>query len=209
MGKWTEDIEKALIELGGLGHYSDLYEKISDIRKGQLTKDWKSVVRRTIQQHSSDSESFLKKEDLFYSVNGIGSGVWGLRNYEPTEKDVDLTEDDISFPEGKKLLKVHILRERKPAVVLQAKKRFKEQQGSLFCEVCNFNFEEKYGDLGKDFIEAHHVIPISEMGEDYQTKISDLIMVCSNCHKMIHRYRPWLSKNQIKKLINWKRSSEA
>ena len=62
--------------------------------------------------------------------------------------------------------------------------------------------EKKYGKIGQDFIEAHHVLPLSLSTEDeVKTKISDLIMVCSNCHKMIHRKRPWLSKKKMKSLI--------
>lgn len=201
MSRWIDDISIALTQLGGLSHYSDLYEKIAEVRKENLSKDWKSVVRRTIQQHSSDSKSFLNKEDLYYSVDGIGSGVWGLRDYIPKEEDVDITEDDISFPEGKRMLRTHILRERNPRLIIEAKRRFKEIHGNLFCEICEFNFEERYGEVGKDFIEAHHTIPVSSMREDEETKIEDLVMVCSNCHKMIHRKRPWLTKEEIKNLI--------
>ena len=78
---------------------------------------------------------------------------------------------------------------------------FLEKHGKLYCEVCGFNFEEKYGDLGKDFIEAHHVKAVSSMKEDEKTKLEDLVMVCSNCHSMIHRRKPWLNKNQLKKLL--------
>jgi putative restriction endonuclease len=202
MSKWTDDISNALLQLGGLSHYSDLYYKIEEIREENLSENWKAVVRRTIQQHSSDSESFLKKEDLFYTINGIGSGVWGLRNYTPQERNVDLTEDDISFPEGKKVLRKHILYERNPKLMIEAKKRFKELNGKLFCEICEFDFEEKYGEIGKDFIEGHHTIPVSEMKEGAKTKIEDIVMVCSNCHKMIHRKRPWLNQEKIKQLIS-------
>ena len=57
----------------------------------------------------------------------------------------------------------------------------------MFCEICGFSFVDKYGDIGKDFIEAHHIKPVSEMKEGESTNINDLVMVCSNCHSMIHR----------------------
>lgn len=56
-------------------------------------------------------------------------------------------------------------------------------------------------DIGKDFIEAHHSKPISEMKENEKTKIEDIVLLCSNCHSMIHRKRPWLSKNNIRRLL--------
>jgi 5-methylcytosine-specific restriction endonuclease McrA len=54
------------------------------------------------------------------------------------------------------------------------------------CKVCEINFEQAYGDLGKDFIEVHHLHPVSQ-GERNVNPIEDLIPLCSNCHSMIHR----------------------
>lgn len=201
MSNWIDDIVDSLASLGGLSHYSELYDKISEKRKKNLPPSWKSIIRRNVQYHSSDSNAFRGKADLFYSVEGIGSGVWGLRNYEAKIDNVDLTEDDISFPEGKKVLRQHILRERNPKVIIEAKKRFVEAHGRLFCEVCDFDFEKQYGSLGKGFIEGHHTIPISKMKAGDKTKVTDIVMLCSNCHKMIHRKRPWLTKEEIRKLI--------
>lgn len=142
-------------------------------------------------------------KDIFFSVNGPGEGHWGLRDeYNPTSESVDYTEDDIGFPEGKKILRKHVQRERSPELVQRAKQIFKEKYGSLYCEICEFNFLEKYGDIGQDFIEAHHTIPVSELSEDHESKIEDLVMVCSNCHRMLHRQRPWLGKEELEKLIS-------
>ncbi len=56
------------------------------------------------------------------------------------------------------------------------------------CFVCEMDFEEKYGELGKGFIHVHHVVPIHEIGEEYEIDyINDLIPVCPNCHAMLHR----------------------
>lgn len=44
-----------------------------------------------------------------------------------------------------------------------------------------------YGDVGKDYIEAHHAIPLSEYNEEHEVKPEDFIMLCPNCHTMIHR----------------------
>jgi 5-methylcytosine-specific restriction protein A len=57
------------------------------------------------------------------------------------------------------------------------------------CAVCGFNFGKVYGDWGKDFGEVHHLIPLSEL-EGNKRKVNprtDLIVLCSNCHRMIHR----------------------
>lgn len=54
------------------------------------------------------------------------------------------------------------------------------------CQVCGTNFEETYGELGKEFIEVHHLHPVAQ-GERQVNPIEDLIPLCSNCHSMIHR----------------------
>lgn len=54
------------------------------------------------------------------------------------------------------------------------------------CQVCDMNFEQAYGELGKEFIEVHHLHPVAE-GERQVNPIEDLIPLCSNCHSMIHR----------------------
>ena len=65
----------------------------------------------------------------------------------------------------------------------------------------SFDFEKNYGDIGADFIEAHHTIPVSEMKENHMTSSEDFILLCSNCHRMIHKKEPWLSKDNLSELF--------
>ena len=59
------------------------------------------------------------------------------------------------------------------------------------CAVCGFNFEAKYGAVGKGVIEVHHITPLSQISGEYVVDpIKDLIPVCSNCHTIIHRQKP-------------------
>ncbi|MEK7395496.1 MAG: HNH endonuclease, partial [Candidatus Poribacteria bacterium] len=71
------------------------------------------------------------------------------------------------------------------------------------CMACDFDFEKKYGERGKGFIEIHHIKPVSELGGN--TKVdpaTDLVVVCSNCHRMIHRKKnKVLSLEELKKII--------
>ena len=53
----------------------------------------------------------------------------------------------------------------------------------VYCEICEFDFEKKYGEVGKNFIEGHHKLPISEITKEYNKITSkDTALVCSNCH---------------------------
>ena len=65
-----------------------------------------------------------------------------------------------------------------------------------------FDFKEKYGSRGDGFIECHHRIPLSEAKSEIKPKLSDFALLCSNCHRMIHRKKKWLSVNELKKIFN-------
>jgi len=112
------------------------------------------------------------------------------------------TELDGEFPEGKLSERKHKFRERNSKVVQLAKQNFKNKNGRLFCQVCEFDFEKEYGEIGTDFIEAHHTIPVSEMQPGHKTKIEDIAMLCPNCHRMAHKKRPWLKITKLKQLWN-------
>lgn len=107
---------------------------------------------------------------------------------------------DGEFPEGKIYERMHKFRERNSKVAQLAKQHFKDKHGRIFCQVCEFDFEKEYGEIGEDFIEAHHTIPVSEMKSGHKTKIDDLAMLCPNCHRMAHKKRPWLKMNELKQL---------
>ncbi|MEV4457357.1 HNH endonuclease [Microbispora sp. NPDC049633] len=69
-----------------------------------------------------------------------------------------------------------------------------------------FDFEHTYGPRGAGYIECHHIVPLHVSGP-VTTKLDDLALVCSNCHRMIHRSAPWLTPSELRKLVNVKRSS--
>lgn len=75
----------------------------------------------------------------------------------------------------------------------------------LSCKVCGFNFEEVYGERGAGYIEIHHIKPLSTFsGEEVDVNPeTDLIPLCSNCHKMIHRrHDNVLTVEQLKEMVN-------
>lgn len=72
------------------------------------------------------------------------------------------------------------------------------------CAACGFNFENAYGEHGKDFIEIHHVKPLFTLEQEVEINpIEDLVPLCANCHRMVHRKKDSvLSLEQLKGLIN-------
>ena len=85
---------------------------------------------------------------------------------------------------------------------VQAKKMVVlKHTGRLACEICGFTFGAAYGPRGVDFIECHHVTPLSEIEIGRKTRFDDLALVCANCHRMIHAKRPWLTIEQLREIV--------
>jgi 5-methylcytosine-specific restriction enzyme A len=112
-----------------------------------------------------------------------------------------ISDDEEEGEEGQILTRTHHYRERDTKLVKRKKEKVLKEKGTLVCEVCEFDFVEKYGDRGEGFIECHHTKPVSELEVGEKTKISDLSLVCPNCHRMIHKKRPWLSVEELRKLV--------
>lgn len=143
--------------------------------------------------------------------DGQGMRRWALKNGKPVHSEllklykqltkklivggtlpagsISPAEDDEGFEgEVKKRLVRHRRRERK--------KRFekialalRKNNGRLICEVpnCGFDFHAKYGELGAGFAEVHHKKPLSDAPEKGRiVRLTDLVIVCANCHRMIH-----------------------
>ena len=200
MNTWKEECVLLLQRLGGHAYLKDIYKEFELNGSRPKTQNYDASIRDALEKGSPESNKY-EGTPLFFMVEGKNNGHYGLTNYDDSILS-DITQDDDEFSEGKQVLKKHIVRERNYSLIANAKKRFKEKNGTLYCEVCGFNFQKTYGELGDDFIEAHHIKPVSEMKENELTKIEDIVMLCSNCHSMIHRRKPWLNKTELYKLIN-------
>lgn len=109
----------------------------------------------------------------------------------------EIPDDNISIKEGaKKSVTVNVY-ERSP----KARGRCLDKYGYI-CSICSFDFEKKYGDIGKNFIHVHHLKPLSEIDENYEVDpVKDLRPVCPNCHAMLHRKNPAYSIEEIRNKI--------
>lgn len=71
------------------------------------------------------------------------------------------------------------------------------------CQICGFDFEKMYGYIGKNYIEVHHKKPLFSLEEEMIPNLeTDMITVCSNCHRMIHRKKnDIITPEKLKKII--------
>ncbi len=93
------------------------------------------------------------------------------------------TEEEEPFVEGEQRSRYITYYERNPKARTAA-----IRDHGVTCMACGFRFEDVYGARGKDYIEVHHIRPVSESPETCATDPrEDMIVVCANCHRMIHR----------------------
>jgi 5-methylcytosine-specific restriction protein A len=110
-----------------------------------------------------------------------------------------IDEDEEEFPEGRVLYRIHRSRERN-RLLADSVKRAAAAEGRLYCVVCEFDFSVAYGEVGQGFIELHHTVPISDYTANQRTRMTDLALVCANCHRMLHRRRPWLAIGELQRI---------
>ncbi len=103
--------------------------------------------------------------------------------------------------EGQILVRAHTTRERSRKLIEEKRRLAIKQHGRIRCEVCGFSFDAFYGALGENFIECHHTIPLSEYQGSSVTRLTDLALLCANCHRMAHRGRPWLTVTALRLLV--------
>jgi len=163
---WTSEFRDILQQ--ELPKYYEIFEKELDIENIQFPK-----IR------------FEKLDSLEFNVEII--------DYEEIELDADSEEVEGEFNLG------HISDEKRSegkVTYFYSKKYERDPKNradaiayhGTKCKVCGFDFEKAYGHRGKGYIEIHHINPLSTVGEEVKIDPKkDLIPVCSNCHRMIHR----------------------
>lgn len=112
---------------------------------------------------------------------------------------VDENFEVLESKEGAWNYAMHRFRERDRTLI----NKKKASTNPLVCECCTFDFSKTYPDLGNGFIECHHIIPINK-GERI-SKLEHLALVCSNCHRMLHRKNKkneYYTVEELKDIIN-------
>jgi predicted HNH restriction endonuclease len=130
-----------------------------------VVQDLDTITKHSIQNPNSKTEAFEELESISEGLRK------NLKN--------------VSYERSHKL--------RKHAI-----EYFSDTQGLISCRACNFIFEKFYGKtLGQGFIEIHHIKPIfqyegSDTYKTIQQALENLVPLCSNCHKMVHRKKDFI-----------------
>jgi hypothetical protein len=171
----VDSLINVLKNLGGVAHLSDIYKEYEKVA-GNLIE---ATIRRTLQQNSSDTKSYNGKVDCFFS-EGIGTGIWGLRDFEmhpepEGQPGIKVSEPLLKYgnhnPSKKQYIVNRIVRDT--ALVLSLKGLVGSQ-----CQLCSKVIKLPNGKL---YSEGHHIKPLGSKhaGPDIYT---NLIILCPNCH---------------------------
>lgn len=148
------------------------------------------------QSSLSGSAERVHEEWIDHPDNELEEFVFSLHSGIPVAKsDADTSTE--ARTEGGKRVFISIRRERDPKL-----RQLAIALHGLDCMACGFNFEKVYGPLGDGFIEVHHVTPLSEVGLSSTDAETDLVVLCANCHRMLHRKKGiCLSLGELKRKI--------
>lgn len=110
--------------------------------------------------------------------------------------------DEVEFVEGRTVTALHTRREREPKL-RQRLLTTRQASGHLFCEMCGRPPLSHNAALRDAHFEAHHIIPLASTGVR-ATRLSDLALLCANCHRLLHRAiameKRWLTVPEGKKI---------
>jgi 5-methylcytosine-specific restriction protein A len=143
-------------------------------------------VSETDRQVWLEFGAFPEKTKTF--ANLIRAGVAASEKIEPIKEDIE-------FIEGRVITELHSRRERDPKL-RERLLSLRRNSAKLFCEMCGTPPLATNPLLLEAQFEAHHVVPLSSTG-DRTTRISELALLCANCHRLLHRAialeKRWLS----------------
>lgn len=176
-----------------LGDHSDQFpEATIDLRPSSASNysaDYEAgnIIAKRYEAGAIPDEQLLRADLLqvlaLYDELAYSAGVGTATGIEPEEQDNDLIENYAAF-------RYHRRIERSPALA----KKVKDVHGHK-CEACGFEFEIAFPRIAKNkYIEAHHLVPVSQLKGQRVSRNpkKDFAVLCSNCHRMIHRYpEPW------------------
>ncbi len=170
---WRNDLAQIRRHLAAEGYISN-----------QKWNHW--LVTETGRSHFASLASRLGSQRQFHHFNPVAlAAVTALASNHQISDDNALS-GETALVEGQQTQRWTNTYERSPQLRAAA-----IRVHGLVCMGCGFNFETKYGAIGAGFIEVHHTKPISSLGGAASVDpTSDLVVLCSNCHSIVHRKRP-------------------
>lgn len=183
---------------------SSVHRKLEDLRSarpgyaGDITKGGK-LTAEVAAAFDQDPARMHAVAELLWT-EGLLTQAADLEHLSGTAADDD-AEATAEAVEGSVIQSLVTRRERDPKLRAAKIAWSRQVRGSISCEVCSFDFEETYGTVGEGYIEVHHRVPLFSSGR-VTTKLEDLILLCANCHRMIHATRDWRTPEELAQVLS-------
>lgn len=188
----------------------DTYDPLADYFKlsnKQRTRTYHDIYGNNQTRIYWRSLVYQAKDRLHMRYINIGAkGIWQLSKsgveraekfIESEERVFDNSNTEYLISEGKEN-KIYSIKYERSAVA----RKICIQLNGYNCSVCNINFEETYGKIGRNFIHVHHLTPVSDGINDKIDPAKDLVPVCPNCHSMLHKKNPPYGIKELKNILD-------
>lgn len=153
-------------------------------------------------QENMDKLRYLLVND--FQWNDLKEGLDTIQKSTEDKRKIEIFDETIMIQEGvKKLVETKIY--ERSSILRKIAIEHYTKNDDILCESCKFSFNNFYGKkVGKGYIEIHHVKPIfkyedEELDKTIDTALKNVVPLCSNCHRMIHR--DWRNPLQVNYLI--------
>ncbi len=161
------DSDKDGVPSDGFRRFFKKFDELSDSEKNEKIKEEKKLLKEYLRAGKLDK--FLSETVPAHYFTAVPIQEDG--NFEVAEGATLETHRKVEY------------RSRDCNIVTNKKKK-----SGYVCECCGFDFRKTYGELGKNYIECHHIKPLADYSKKGEkSKLKDLAALCANCHRMIHR----------------------
>ncbi len=140
-------------------------------------------------KENMDKLEYLLLNDFRW--DDLKAGLEIVQKSSEEKRKIEVFDENIMIQEGIKKLQKTKIYERSLKLRKVAIEHF-TKDGDILCEACKFSYKKFYGEIGKGYIEIHHIKPIfkyedEELDKTIEVALKNVVPVCSNCHRMIHR----------------------
>lgn len=97
-------------------------------------------------------------------------------------------EESGDFPEGALLGHLHRMIEIRDSKKLKA---------ADVCDVCHLDLSQVYKPVPGGFMQLHLMLPVTELDSCKKYKPDEYVTVCPNCHAVLHKHRPWVTRETL------------
>lgn len=191
-----------------LGILKNEFRPIPEEKRNYGGKEWQTiqVVSPVIWLPPKDGVPYDRIIERFPQFKGwVRQGIkLSKKNFEILEsmlreKGKEEVKKELAYKEGAELRVIQTARERNPALRKDAIEKYGNK-----CMVCGFDFDKTYGrDIANGYIEVHHEKMLANTAGERDVTVNEVKVVCSNCHRMIHKKREMLNwevlRNKLKK----------